>query len=166
MILNIKGKEVLIDDDDFEKVSKYPSWQVEKWGVYYKKHVSGTDSQINIRMHRLIMGLGQFKEDKRIVDHINHDVFDNRKENLRVCTNQENSMNRGVGRKNNSGNKGVYRQSRTRWVAHIKLNKKDIYLGSFDRLKKAVIAYNKAAKKYFGNFAYLNPVDKRVDDQK
>jgi len=104
-----------------------------------------------------------------IVDHINHDRFDNRKNNLRICTPAENAQNRRT--PNIAGRvtkyKGVARvtgslrnpwqaqiQSRTRVLPGTK--SKHLYLGSFPTQEEAAHAYDQAAIKYFGPFASLN----------
>ena len=58
------------------------------------------------QLHRFILNLT--KENTEIVDHINGDPLDNRKNNLRLCTNQENIRNCKIPKNNKSGHKGVY----------------------------------------------------------
>ena len=79
-------------------------------------------------------------------------------ENLRTATQTQNNRNR---RKFNlptkSKYKGVYwKQPIKKWVAQIGVNKKIIHLGCFKKQKAAAKAYDKAAKKYHGEFACLN----------
>ena len=83
-----QGKFAPVDDEDYERVSQY-KWTAEKCSKsenYYARNRT-----INTKMHRLIMGLGK---SKLVVDHLNHKTLDNRKENLRVCTQKENLRNR------------------------------------------------------------------------
>lgn len=92
-----------------------------------------------------------------IIDHINHDVWDNRIENLRVCSESQNCANR---RKKNaavSRYKGVTRH-RDKWKARVKCNGQELYLGLFDTEIGAAVAYNNKAKELFGDFAILNKV--------
>lgn len=98
---------------------------------------------------------------REIIDHINGDGLDNRKQNLRICTKSENACNRGIDRDNTSGYKGVcYISNKTkrvkRWIAQIAINKKHICIGYFHTKEEAAIAYNEAATKYHGEFAKLN----------
>ncbi len=67
------------------------------------------------RIHRLIMGV----TDKNIVvNHINHNGLDNRKNNLRICTNSQNICNCLTSKNNKSGYKGVYwSKERKKWCA-------------------------------------------------
>jgi hypothetical protein len=86
------------------------------------------------------------------VDHINRDRLDNRIENLREASNQENSRNKVSGR-NRSGRKGVRWHKRAgKWAAAITINAKEIHLGLFDNLEAASAAYDAAAANHFGQF--------------
>ena len=96
----------------------------------------------------------------KIVDHINHDEIDNRIDNLRSCTCQQNQMNRRSNKNTTSKYKGVYwLKKNNKWATQIQIDKKVKNLGYFQNEKDAAIAYNKAAQKHYGEFAYLNEVD-------
>lgn len=139
-----QGKVAIVDDEDFEELSKY-KWCYSSCG-YAKRTLK------NIRMHKVIMNAGD-----RWVDHINGDRLDNRKENLRFCNKIENQRNRKLGKNNTSGYKGLlWREKRNRWEVYISINKKQTYIGMFKEKKDAAEAYNKAAKIYYGDFAKLN----------
>lgn len=105
------------------------------------------------KVHRLVLGL----EDRDIqIDHINGNKLDNRKENLRICTGQENARNRKVRSDSQTGVKGVSITKEGNYKARIQINKnKRICLGTFNTLTEARDAYNKAAAEYFKEFAYL-----------
>ena len=90
------------------------------------------------------------------LDHINHNRLDNRIENLRECSHLQNLMNVPKRARNKSGYKGVSWHQNNCWVAHITLYKKNIYLGSFVNIIDAAKAYDVAATKHFGEFAYRN----------
>jgi hypothetical protein len=103
------------------------------------------------------------------VDHANHNTRDNQRCNLRPCTPSQNQQNR-VKQRNptTSRYKGVFWQSysrRTRrpWFAQIGVNGKKIRLGSFDKEKLAAQAYDEAAVKYFGEFAYPNFPERAIE---
>lgn len=86
------------------------------------------------------------------IDHINGVRNDNRIVNLRVATHAENTQNSKPRTHSKSGIKGV-RLMRGRWCARIKVNKTEIWLGSFGTIEEAKAAYNEAASKHFGEFA-------------
>lgn len=82
------------------------------------------------------------------VDHINHIRHDNRFENLRDITHQENQFNRSE-QKNTSGYVGVYwEKQRNEWRARISVNGKKIHLGFFTDKEEAAKAYHDAKEKY------------------
>lgn len=85
-------------------------------------------------------------------DHKNRNGLDNRRSNLRAATHQQNQANRGRWK---SGFKGV-RIVGPSWQATIRVSCQSIYLGSYQSPEKAALAYDKAAIKYFGEFAGLN----------
>jgi len=107
-------------------------------------------------LHRLIMkpapGL--------VVDHISGETLDNRRSNLRVCTNAENSRNSQRIYTSKTGYKGVHSASANGsflpWRARIKHNYKEIQLGTFATKEEAALAFDNASRKYFGEFARLN----------
>ncbi len=98
------------------------------------------------------MGLGP--GDRLTVDHINGDPLDNRRENLRIATRQENQRNRrGWGR---SGFKGVlFRAKRQRWEAYIQVGTR-VFSRARHTAEEAAIAYDDMAREHFGQFARLN----------
>ena len=82
-----------------------------------------------------------------VVDHINGDTNDNRKCNLRICTQRQNSMNRHYDKV-----MGVWEEN-GKWKARIKTRQKLLQLGIFDTEEEAIKARKDAEKKYFGEFA-------------
>lgn len=151
-----QGKFALVDLEDY-KILSQRKWRYHSAGYavgggnYYKK-----DRKIpNIYMHREILQVTGGVQ----VDHINGNRLDNRKSNLRICTQSQNKMNTKKNSRNKSGYKGVawHKSSRT-YQAYINFSKKFICLGYFHDPKKAAIVYNTAAKKYFGDFAKLNNI--------
>jgi hypothetical protein len=142
----------MVDDTDFDWLNQW------KWGVDAKSNTSyakrAGESQECIQMHRLILGL----TDKKVVtDHINGNGLDNRRSNLRACSQAENLKNQKESKNNTSGYKGVYwNKVSNKWYATISVNSKDKYLGSFTCLIKAAKCFDEAAIKYRGEFAKLN----------
>lgn len=153
------GMFAIIDEADAELVSQFvwiPSlcdgkWYVQAWDKSRKRH---------IYLHRFLTGARR----RRRVDHVNHDGLDNRRENLRVCSNAQNMWNRkGPQRNNRSGYIGVYRK-RSKWSACICTNGKTRYLGVYETPEEAARVRDAAAKKYHGQFAALNFPDEAVED--
>ena len=156
-----QGKVALVDNEDYDWLNQY------KWYADYRKGIgsfyavrqslqkSGKRHQIS--MAREILGL-KYK-DLRQADHINHVTLDNRRSELRICTRSQNQMNRKLVLKISSKFKGVsWHKLTKKWMAYITKDKKRKYLGLFTLEQDAALAYNEIAKKYFGNFAYLNNI--------
>lgn len=91
------------------------------------------------------------------IDHINRDPLDNRIANLRLATRQQNGWNRKGGKGNFHNFQGMsYEKNRKKWLARIRVNGVLKNLGRYDDIVEAAKAYDKAARKYFGEFACLN----------
>lgn len=118
----------------------------------------------HIKMHRVIMErvLGRQLKQYENVDHINGNGLDNRRVNLRIANQSENSANSRKqptfrGNPTHSQYKGVSRRSDNgRWIATIKVNRKQIHLGYYDSEESAAKAYDRAAREHFGEFAKTN----------
>lgn len=117
MVIDINEYKVRIDPQDQELVSKY-KWHISSTGYAVWRGVIDGKKK-TIRMHRLITSCPQGK----IVDHINHDPLDNRRANLRVCTQSDNMRN-----KRNQGKGYWYQRQNNNWVVEI-FGK---HIGSFD----------------------------------
>ncbi len=151
----------LVDDADYDWLNQYMWFRSSSGYAHYDFRNSvlcEVPKSPCTSMHRLILGLPN--GDKRKSDHRNHIPLDNQRDNLRICTTSENQHNRSLTkRKTSSQYKGVHWNSRAKkWYARIWLNKKIIVLGSFSLEKYAAQAYNLAAKKYYGEFAFLNKI--------
>ena len=141
------GKTFLVSAEDYEDfVYGYRFCLNDKGYVMY----SGTkDGLNNKRLHRIIMD----DPDGEFIDHINRDPLDNRRDNLRIVTQQENNMNLSMRKTNKSGIAGVYwYKNRNKWVAEIRYKYKKIHLGYFDNLEAAAKVREEAEIKYFGEF--------------
>jgi len=144
------GHEFIIDKTDYKKVVKY-TWHITPRGYV----VAMIDNKL-YKLHRFILNIF----DKTItVDHINHNGCDNRKCNLRFCTQQQNNWNAQKHKEASSKYKGVsWHMSVHKWQAYINYNHKRICLGCFDSEEEAALEYNKKAKELFGEFAYINQI--------
>jgi len=89
-------------------------------------------------------------------DHADRNKLNNRKANLRLATRSQNMQNVGPRRSNRCGLKGVTGTKYGRWVARISKDGKRRTIGVFSTKEEAACAYDAAAKKLFGKFAYLN----------
>lgn len=89
-------------------------------------------------------------EDDLVVDHINHDITDNRKRNLRIATNAQNNWN-----SINSHNSGIkYNSNKNTWKVSINYNLQNINLGEFNSYDEAQEIRNKAEQIFYGEFQY------------
>ena len=125
-----QNKIALVDDEDFERVSKF-KWYAgkhdDRW--YAKTNQIGTTIG-TVSMHRFILGIKKFKTDHRDGNGLN-----NQKKNLRVCNDSQNQANRKISSNNLSGFKGVYRPSdRRKWISVIGFKKMKVRLGCFEIL--------------------------------
>jgi len=147
-----RGQVATIDAADFRWLSQW------KWsaglcnGKFYAVRGEVVDGKNTaILLHRFILGV----TDWRRVDHRDRDQLNDRRENLRISTSQENNMNRagnGTGRKT-SRFKGVYWQRDIgRWRAKFQ----STYLGTFTDEETAAVAYDRAAFAAFPEYAFLN----------
>jgi len=147
-----KNKVTVVDDLDYEKISKY------KW--YYAQGYAARG--VNVRgvvkihfLHNLLLPLRAGYK----ADHANLNTLDNRRLNLRYVTNSQNGANRSKFKNNTSGYKGVYWHKATKkWCASIRVNYKSVALGYHHDPVEAAKAYNTAALEYFGEYAWLNDV--------
>lgn len=143
-----KGEEFWFDIEDYDKIKDY-TWHYSKEG--YVNTVKG------YRLHRLVLGI----EDPKIhVDHkthppkTNHKV-DNRKSNLRIVNQSQNTINSSLRFDNTSGYTGVYYHKKyNKWVAKISINKKAVELGYFTNKEDAIEARKDAEIKYYGEYRY------------
>jgi hypothetical protein len=140
-----------VDDSDYEALSAF-KWSASKPHnvVYVVRGVTVDGKQTTIRMHQQILG------DAIAVDHIDGDGLNNQRANLRKCTDQQNGQNR---RKTHGRSKfkGVSWHKGTRkWRATIVADGRQRALGYFDCEGCAAIAYDRAAKRSFGEFACPN----------
>ena len=103
--------------------------------------------------HRIVWAMHN-DDMPEIVDHINGDRTDNRIENLRAATRQQNNTNRALRSDNNSGVAGVrWHKQRSKWNARIKVDGKEISLGMYDDFELAKKARMEAEMKYFGKYS-------------
>ena len=149
-----QGQVALIDDEDFEIVSKYKwyaTWSPDTKSFYAMTNIRKLDGkQTTLQMHRIIMNAQKGQQ----VDHIHHNTLDNRKSEMRLCSGSQNQHNSGKRTNNTSGFKGVsWHKATQKWYARIKLNGKEKSLGYFTHPELAHEAYCRAAAELHGDFA-------------
>jgi hypothetical protein len=152
-----RGKYAIVDPQDYPRLAAY-NWHTRRSGrtFYACRNASRANGgpRRNIWMHSEVMP----PPPGYVIDHINHRGLDNRNANLRPATPSQNACNRrfpppakhstfrGVGKRHNS----------RLWKARIAIDRKVIELGYFENEIDAARAYDRAAKKYHGQFAILN----------
>ena len=143
-----KGQFAIVDDQDYEFLVQW-KWECDRNNMVRRRQGhKGT-----ILMHRIITNAPAGMQ----VDHINHNRLDNRRCNLRVCTNQENNFNRRSTPGSSSQFKGVsWNRRHNKWHAVIDIDQKTRHIGFFVDETEAAKAYDRKAKEHFGEFAYLN----------
>lgn len=146
------NREFYFDLEDYDKIKKY-CW-CETPSGYLRANDLVPFSRKNIRMHRLVMG--KFDDDGLVIDHINHNTLDNRKNNLRICQEINNAKNKVKLNSNSTGVTGVSKNKNGKYEAYITCNYKRKFLGYFEQLEDAIKARKEAEEKYFGEYSYDN----------
>lgn len=150
-----RGYAALVDKDVFEEMSQY-KWHTvgyDNGDVKAARTVNINGKRTNVYLHRAIMG---FPDSDMVVDHINHNTLDNRRENLRICTLSHNSRNKGAQRSRGIPYKGVTFMH-DKYAAQINKGKgKSPHIGLFETAEEAAHAYDREAIKIFGEYAATN----------
>jgi len=154
-IKSCPGQSLVVDAEDLDLVGEY-NWRLSGWGYVEKSH-----EKKSVFLHRLIYEkhFGTISDGK-MIDHIDQNPLNNRKSNLRLCSNTQNQRNKKVRKNNKLGVKGVHIDQGS-YRATINLNQKSIHLGRFKTLEDAALAYNIASILIHQDFASLNQY--RVD---
>lgn len=154
-----KGYSAIIDKEDAKKVLQY-KWTAREFVrkgkvvyVYGYRFDRTGEKPISVMLHRFITNAPK----GMVVDHINGVTLDNRRTNLRICTDAENRRNMGRPAHNTSGYKGVTWDKRTeRWVSQIAFKGEYYFLGRYDSPIEAARKYDSAARRLHGEFTQLN----------
>ena len=152
-----QGKVALVDDEDYPKLSKF-TWYAQKSSTstrYYarRSYFLKSGRKVGRLMHRVILGL---RNPKITVDHKDLNGLNNQRHNLRIANGAQQIANAGMYKNNKSGFKGVcWSTQAKKWVATVTLGR-NFFLGHFRDRKAAARAYDREARKLFGEFARVN----------
>jgi len=152
-----RNKITVVDDEDFEYLNQFKWYALKDYSTFYavRNIRLRKGKQIKIRMHRVILNTPKGME----TDHIDRCGWNNQRANLRICTTQENAMNRNPHKNSSSKFKGVsWHKCAKKWRAQLKYKGEVIYLGCFLSERVAALTYNNKAIEIFGEFAKLNEV--------
>jgi hypothetical protein len=157
-VLTIKSKKygtfrVLLDKEDFTRatnIGRTPKWCVSiknRSGLVYFQKLLPRSKKL-VELHRWVMGNPKGK----VIDHINGNTLDNRRKNLRICSVGSNVRKGKIRTNNTSGYTGVRLEKRLikkSYVVNIRVNYKDIYVGTYNTFEEAVKARKMAELKYY-----------------
>jgi len=151
-----QGQIAIVDDEDFDWLDQW-KWKASKqrnndWYAARRPR-RGNRKKGHIFMHRLILNPSEGMQ----THHIDHNGLNNQRANLRIVTAAQNQYNQRPQKKKSSHFKGVHWASdRRKWRAQIMVNGRTYRLGQFLSECEAAKAYDNAALRYFGEYAYAN----------
>lgn len=166
-----KGEEFYFDIEDKPIVENF-CWHINHKRIKHKdgsindsqylcttmkdyNKIDGVKRRGYITLSRLLMKV--LDDNAVVVDHKNGNTMDNRKSNLRICTQEKNNYNKGLSAYSSTNIKGVsYHKSIKKFVARIGFKNKRLSLGCFETLYDAAKAYNDKVTELYGEYAYLN----------
>lgn len=156
-----QGKFAIVDDVDYEFLMQW-KWYFHKsngYAVRGSRKSDAVNKRTTIPMHRVVLSRKLGYSDFQDTDHKNQNKLDNCSGNLRPASRSQNSGN-SKSHMGSSKFKGMsWDKCDKKWRAYIRFKGKKKSLGYFTDEVKAAEAYNNAAIKYFGEFAYLNIID-------
>lgn len=139
----------IIDTEDLEKV-KYHKWRLSHQHVCTGLPAKGTQRDVA----HVVLGFVAKDNPGLVVDHINGNPMDNRKNNLRICSQGENVLNKSFVSRNTSGFIGIsWKKDRDCWDPEIRLRKTRCHLGQTKNFKEAVYKRYVAEELVFEDFA-------------
>lgn len=147
------GAVAIIDDCDAASVLCH-RWFLDRNGYARRRKKAGESGSMKLLLHRLLAAAPP----DMLVDHVDGNKLNNCRANLRLATHAQNTFNSKKRASNRSGFKGVSRRG-SRWGAFITKDRRQSYLGLFGTPHEAALAYDSAARQFFGEFAACNYPD-------
>lgn len=145
-----KGETFFFDKEDYPKI-KDICWHKDTKTGYIRGHLPNRGGRTSL--HRVVMDAVKGET----IDHINYDLDDNRKSNLRKCSRSQNSSNLSTRTDNKTGFPGVrFDRQRQKWAVQICVNRKRIDLGRYELFEDAVEVRRNAEDRYFKEYSYEN----------
>lgn len=163
----VSKRNVKIDKEDRVRITA-KKWRVTEGENGRLRVVTSIRTEDGVRSVTLGKFLMKPSKSKQVYPRRFNDGLDYRKDNLIVCTIKERQRLLPKHRKGASSSyRGVSLQkSNKKWRAGIQVNGKAINLGDYISESKAALAYNKAAKRYFGEIAYQNSIDRKKSSKR
>lgn len=148
-----KGRYALVDDADFEWLNQWKWSFVNRNAGYAQRNAQReAGGREWIKMHRLITECPK----GMVVDHINGNPLDNRRSNLRVCTQQQNCLNTKVSKNSRSGYKDIFwMKDKNRWLVQIMYKGEKTDGGYFIELSEAIEVRDRLIQELHGEFAHV-----------
>jgi len=144
------GESFLISKEDIDLIYKHRYYISGRSRKETQRYAQTRIDNKNVGIHRQILNA----KPKEYVDHINHNPMDNRRENLRMCTNQQNAFNCTNNTNNTSGVKGVwFDKSRNKWACEIMINYKKAFFKRYDTFEEAKNKRFELELEYFNEFS-------------
>ena len=129
----------IISEEDIEKVNKY-EWRKDKQTGYWYTYINGKKTYL----HRFITN----NSTKNPTDHIDKNKDNNTRENLRICTCEENARNKSFKSNNQTGYTNIYKHGK-KYIIQARINSKTKTLASFKTLDEALKAKVQIWKEIF-----------------
>lgn len=147
-----QDRYTIIDNEDYKWLSQW-KWHITHSGYALRRTPRINGVQGRVYMHRLLNNTALGFQ----TDHIDGNPLNNRRNNLRECTQKQNTWNARKPNHNTSGFKGVTFHTPTKkWFARIMTDGHRVHLGTFDTIEEARDAYQKSVTNYHGEFARCN----------
>ena len=155
-----RGYSTIIDDEDFEAISKYHwSVHVRNKKAYAKTTIWNQNRRTRVLMHRMILN---HSGKESFIDHVNGDSLDNRRENLRLCTHQENCMNRNPQSNSTTGINGVTKYKDV-YRVKITFQGKDYWIGYAKTIDQGREMRRAKEKELFKEFSPLKNIGRGIE---